>query len=77
MTVDVLDFFALEDGRVVRVVGESHDRLTLEHVETGERFPVLKAPFEVDVRQGYIQPVEPEFRPVGDEAHAGERVAES
>lgn len=55
--VDLLDCYQLQSGRVVRVVGRTRERLTLEAFETGERFPVERGPFEADVRSGHVDRV--------------------
>lgn len=68
--VSVLDWFQLESGKVVRVVGETRDTLTLEAVESAERFPVRRDPFAVDVREGYVQRVRPRFELVGGDEQA-------
>lgn len=68
--VDVLDFYQLESGRVVRVVGETRDVLTLEAVESAERFPVKRGPFAADVRSGHVQEVTPRWELADERADA-------
>lgn len=67
MEPTLLAFYQMEDSTVVRVIGRTREKLTLEAFDTGERFGVRREPFETDIRAGYIQRVEPAgWQLVGD-----------
>lgn len=62
-----LAFYRLEaDGEIVQVIGKAREQLTLADPLTNETWTIRAAPFEERLAEGYIQRVEPVWRPASE-----------